>query len=139
MITIVYALYYDCRNSSSVLAKSYSEKFTLFLQRNKNISAMADKSEVWKAEGRAMDTNTNEAQDTRADPNSWETRLVRKRWDIGLLRALSLWIMMMMMNIFASYLFCNLYVSSLFLQCSIIFSHLFSCSLSTEVNISCRG
>src|SRR6218665_616870 len=34
------------------------------------------------------------AQDTRANPNSWETHLVRKRWDIGLLRALSLWIMM---------------------------------------------
>ena len=25
------------------------------------------------------------AQDTRANPNSWETHLVRKRWDIGLL------------------------------------------------------
>src|SRR6218665_2748939 len=35
------------------------------------------------------------AQDTKANPNSWETHLVRKRWDIGLLRALSLWIMMM--------------------------------------------
>src|SRR6218665_2915248 len=38
------------------------------------------------------------AQDTRANPNSWEIHLVRKRWDIGLLRALSLWIMMMMMT-----------------------------------------
>src|SRR6218665_1215806 len=38
------------------------------------------------------------AQDTRANPNSWETHLVRKRWDIGLLRALSLRIMMMMMR-----------------------------------------
>src|SRR6218665_1779050 len=38
------------------------------------------------------------AQDTRANPNSWETHLVRKRWCIGLLRALSLRIMMMMMN-----------------------------------------
>src|SRR6218665_2552797 len=38
------------------------------------------------------------AQDTRANPNSWETHLVRKRWDIGLLRALSPRIMMMMMN-----------------------------------------
>src|SRR6218665_2344256 len=38
------------------------------------------------------------AQDTRANPNSWETHLVRKRWDIGLLRALSLRIMMMMMQ-----------------------------------------
>src|SRR6218665_230772 len=36
------------------------------------------------------------AQDTTANPNSWETHLVRKRWDIGLLRALSLRIMMMM-------------------------------------------
>src|SRR6218665_2839268 len=36
------------------------------------------------------------AQDTRANPNSWETHLVRKRWDIGLLRALSPGIMMMM-------------------------------------------
>src|SRR6218665_369469 len=36
------------------------------------------------------------AQDTRANPNSWETRLVRKRWDIRLLRALSPRIMMMM-------------------------------------------
>src|SRR6218665_815902 len=34
------------------------------------------------------------AQDTRANLNSWETHLVRKRWDIGLLRALSLRIMM---------------------------------------------
>src|SRR6218665_2767418 len=40
------------------------------------------------------------AQDTRANPNSWETHLVRKRWDIGLLRALSLRIMMMMMHSF---------------------------------------
>src|SRR6218665_1853910 len=37
------------------------------------------------------------AQDTRANPNSWETHLVRKRWDSGLLRALSPRIMMMMM------------------------------------------
>src|SRR6218665_3363931 len=37
------------------------------------------------------------AQDSRANPNSWETHLVRKRWDIGLLRALSPRIMMMMM------------------------------------------
>src|SRR6218665_2637927 len=35
------------------------------------------------------------AQDTRANPNSWETYLVRKRWDIGLLWALSVRIMMM--------------------------------------------
>src|SRR6218665_647143 len=37
--------------------------------------------------------------DTRANPNSWKTHLVRKRWDIGLLRALNPRIMMMMMNI----------------------------------------
>src|SRR6218665_933522 len=37
------------------------------------------------------------AQDTRANPNSWETHLVRKQLDIGLLRTLSLCIMMMMM------------------------------------------
>src|SRR6218665_3731354 len=42
------------------------------------------------------------AQDTKANPNSWETHLVRKRWDIGLIRALSLRIMVMMMNIHAS-------------------------------------
>ena len=36
------------------------------------------------------------AQDTIANPNSWETDLVRKRQDIGLIRALSPRIMMMM-------------------------------------------
>src|SRR6218665_253765 len=36
------------------------------------------------------------AQDTRANPNSWETHLVRKRLFIGLLQALSPRIMMMM-------------------------------------------
>src|SRR6218665_3105446 len=55
------------------------------------------KHQVWKVKGRAMDTNTGETQDTRANPNSWETHLVRKRWDIGLIRALSPRIMMMMM------------------------------------------
>src|SRR6218665_3661190 len=35
-------------------------------------------------------------QDTRANPNSWQTHLLRKRWDTGLLRALSLGIVMMM-------------------------------------------
>src|SRR6218665_3023858 len=39
------------------------------------------------------------AQDTRANPNSSETHLVRKRWDIGLLRALNPRIMMMMMKL----------------------------------------
>src|SRR6218665_833715 len=65
---------------------------------------MVDKSE-WKTpsmeskgEGRWTPIRAK-AQDTRANPNSWETHLVRKRWDIGLLRALSLWIMMMMMHV----------------------------------------
>src|SRR6218665_1055552 len=44
------------------------------------------------------------AQDTRANPNSWETHLVRKRWDIGLLRALSLRIMMMVMCCVTSFI-----------------------------------
>src|SRR6218665_1444033 len=35
-------------------------------------------------------------QDTRANSNSWEIHLARKRWDIGLIWALSLRIMMMM-------------------------------------------
>src|SRR6218665_3055467 len=39
--------------------------------------------------GRTMDAIRAKAQDTRAKSNSWETHLVRKRWDIGLLRALS--------------------------------------------------
>src|SRR6218665_41940 len=37
------------------------------------------------------------AQETRANPNSSETHLVRKRWDIRILRALNARIMMMMM------------------------------------------
>src|SRR6218665_1668677 len=39
------------------------------------------------------------AQDTRANPNSWKTHRVMKRWDIGLLRALSPRIMMMMVSL----------------------------------------
>src|SRR6218665_2296612 len=54
------------------------------------------KHQVWKAKGRAMDTIRAKAQDTRANPNSWKTHLVKKRWDIGLLRALNPRIMMMM-------------------------------------------
>src|SRR6218665_1678103 len=38
------------------------------------------------------------AQDTRSNPNSRETHLVRKRWDIGLLPTLSPGFMMMMMT-----------------------------------------
>src|SRR6218665_3263502 len=47
------------------------------------------------------------AQDTRANPNSSETHLVMKRWDIGLLRALNPRIMMMMMNQNRTFLTCN--------------------------------
>ena len=53
------------------------------------------KHQVWKAKGRAMDTNTGESPGHQSQSNSWETHLVRKRWDIGLLRALSLRIMIM--------------------------------------------
>src|SRR6218665_1130470 len=48
-----------------------------------------------RMEGRCI-TIRAKAQDTRANPNSWETHLVRKRWDNGLLRALSPRFMMMM-------------------------------------------
>src|SRR6218665_817364 len=63
---------------------------------------MADKSEwktpIMESEGKAMDTNTGESPEHQIKSQySWETHLVRKRWDIGLLRALSLRIMMMMM------------------------------------------
>ena len=53
------------------------------------------------------------AQDTRANPNSWETHLVRTRWDIGLLRALSPGIMMMMMIIYISIMIYNIYIQFL--------------------------
>src|SRR6218665_1202055 len=61
-----------------------------------------------RREGRWTPIRTK-AQDTRANPNSWETHLERKRWDIELLRALSLRIMMinrvnkMLMNRFEIY------------------------------------
>src|SRR6218665_3269036 len=45
------------------------------------------------------------AQDTIANPNCWETHLVRKRWDIGLLRALSLRIMMTMLMMTYTYMY----------------------------------
>src|SRR6218665_4099045 len=51
-----------------------------------------------RREGRWTPTRAK-AQDTRANPNSLETHLVRKRWDIGLLQALSPKIMIMMMMI----------------------------------------
>src|SRR6218665_1876190 len=50
------------------------------------------------------------AQDTRANTNSWETHLVRKRWDIGLLRALSLRIMMMIHTYMHTHTYTYLYI-----------------------------
>src|SRR6218665_4131284 len=67
------------------------------------------------------------AQDTKANPNSWETDLVRKRWDIGLLRALSLRIiimMMMMMIIIIMNILKNLHIAP---------DKLHECSTITEV------
>src|SRR6218665_1112516 len=64
---------------------------------------MADKSE-WKtpsmeSEGKGNGHQYGQKPRTpEPNPNSWETHLVRKRWDIGLLRALSLRIMMMMIS-----------------------------------------
>ena len=37
-----------------------------------------ENTEIWKAKGKAMDTNTGESQDTGASPNSLETHVVRK-------------------------------------------------------------
>src|SRR6218665_911641 len=51
------------------------------------------------------------AQDTRANPNSSETHLVRKRWDIGLLRALNPRIKMMMMMMMILYIYIYIYIS----------------------------
>jgi len=45
-----------------------------------------------EGKGKAIDTKTRaKAQDTIASPNSLETHLVRKRRDIGHIRALSPW------------------------------------------------
>ena len=58
-------------------------------QRRWQIRANA-KHQVWKRrEGRWTPIRAK-AQDTSANPNSWKTHLLRKRWDTGLLRALSL-------------------------------------------------
>src|SRR6218665_3865033 len=57
-----------------------------------------ENTEIWKAKGMAMPrwtpTLAKAQQDTRARPNSLETNLhvVRKRWDIGLLREQSPWL-----------------------------------------------
>src|SRR6218665_1555409 len=66
---------------------------------------MADKSE-WKTPSMEGEGKGGKHQYgrkprtpvTRANPNSWETHLVRKRWDIGPLRALRPGLMMMMMR-----------------------------------------
>src|SRR6218665_2468377 len=78
---------------------------------------MADKSE-WKTPSMESEGKFDGHQygrkpraPCRANPNSWETHLVRKRWDIGLLRALSLRIMMMKMIL--SYLNICLILSNL--------------------------
>src|SRR6218665_1329376 len=58
---------------------------------------MADKSE-WKTPSMESEGKGDGHQYGRKPRTpEWETHLVRKRWDIGLLRALSLQIMMMMM------------------------------------------
>src|SRR6218665_1243798 len=69
------------------------------------------------------------AQDTRANPNSWKTHLVRKRWDIGLLRALipRIMMMMMMMKSLQCWVFCSL---SIFLS-------FFSSRYCKLVHLSC--
>src|SRR6218665_3046037 len=71
------------------------------------------------------------AQDTRANPNSWETHLVRKRWDIGLLRALSPRIMMMtmMMNRVFAFFTSNAQVPLFrrFCQKNTVYNHIMTC------------
>src|SRR6218665_592492 len=42
------------------------------------------------------------AQDPRVNPNSWETHLVRERWDIVLLRSLNPWIITMMIVVMSN-------------------------------------
>src|SRR6218665_1797910 len=71
---------------------------------------MADKSE-WKtpsmeSEGKGDGHQYGRKPRTPKPINSWGTHLVRKRWDIGLLRALSLWIMMMMIVLYCIALYC---------------------------------
>src|SRR6218665_1411221 len=82
---------------------------TSAVKKKHDCNPMADKSK-WKTpsmerEGRWTPIRAK-AQDTRANHNSWETHLVRKRWDIGLLRALSPRIMMMMNICFNIMLLC---------------------------------
>jgi len=59
------------------------------------------------------------ALDTRANPNIWETHLVWKRWDIGLLRTLSLWLMMMIWQ-WKVFTFAHVYQGSKIFHCIIL-------------------
>jgi len=48
--------------------------------------------EIWKAKGKAIDTNTCGGPGYQSQPNSLETYLLGKREDIGHQRALNPWI-----------------------------------------------
>jgi len=48
-------------------------------------------TEIWKAKGKAMDTNTGGSPGYQSQSNSLKTHLVRKWRDIGHLWALSPW------------------------------------------------
>ena len=57
------------------------------------------KHQVCKVKGRAMDNNTGESPGQQSQSQQLGTHLVvRKRWDIGLLRALSPGFIMIMMQ-----------------------------------------
>jgi len=49
-------------------------------------------TKIWKAKGKAVDTNTRGSPGYQSQPNSLETHLVRKWGDIGHQRTLSPWI-----------------------------------------------
>src|SRR6218665_3528491 len=75
-----------------------------FLHTCMNSYTMADEEEGMEntkygrqRERQWTPTRAKALLDTRDSPNSLETHLVRKRWDIGLLRAMSPWMTMMMM------------------------------------------
>src|SRR6218665_2368602 len=69
------------------------------------------KHQVWKAKGGAMDTNTGESPGHQSQSQQLGTHLVRKRWGIGLLRALSQWIMMIYI-----YIYTYIYIYVLFVH-----------------------
>ena len=48
-----------------------------------------EKTKIWKAKGKAMDTNMGGSPGYQSQPNCLETRLVRKWGDIGHQRALN--------------------------------------------------